>query len=90
MAALANANPTCLAAHTNMILCVSDKANGESVFPVPVGAVYNTIFGHFCLQIVNISFWCSYNSISAYFNKLSFFSIYSTAFSIIIFKSISS
>ena len=55
-AALANANPTCLAAQTNMILCDSDKANGDSVLPVPVGAIYKTILGHFCLQIVNISF----------------------------------
>ena len=39
IAAFANANPTCLAAQTKMILLFSDKPRGDSVFPVPVGAI---------------------------------------------------
>ena len=34
MAERANANPTCLAAQTNMILCCSDKPIGVNVLPV--------------------------------------------------------
>ena len=39
IADLAKAKPTCLAAHTNMILYLSDNPRGVSVFPVPVGAI---------------------------------------------------
>ena len=45
MAALANAKPTCLAAHTNMILYFSESPRGVRVFPVPVGEIYRTNLG---------------------------------------------
>jgi hypothetical protein len=56
MAYLANANPTCLAAQRNIILCDPANPSGLSVFPVPVGAIYNTNFGLGFLQIVNNCF----------------------------------
>jgi len=75
IAAFANAKPTCLAAHTKIILFPSDNPNGDNVFPVPVGAIYKTNFGLGCLQRINNCFWWSYNVSSAYFNKYVFFSI---------------
>ena len=83
IAARANAIPTCRAAHTNIIRCDSASPIGVSVLPVPVGAIYRINLGFLFLHDVKISFWCSYNSMSEYFNKLLFFSINSTAFSII-------
>jgi hypothetical protein len=41
MAALASANPTCLAAQTNIILYCSESPIGVIVLPVPVGVIYN-------------------------------------------------
>ena len=45
MADLARARPTCLAAHTNITLYLSDNPRGVNVFPVPVGAIYNINLG---------------------------------------------
>jgi hypothetical protein len=56
IADLANANPTCRAAQTNITLLFSDSPKGVRVFPVPVGAMYSTNFGPSILEIVYISF----------------------------------
>ena len=42
---LAKARPIWRAAQINMTRCPSDSPKGDNVFPVPVGAVYNTSLG---------------------------------------------
>ena len=45
MAERAKANPTCLAAQTNITLYFSERPRGVNVLPVPVGAIYNINLG---------------------------------------------